>query len=161
MDVADRMRKTLRHSDIGVQEMAEYLGVSRNTVGSWINGRIRPDVRTMRLWALRTGYPYAWLTTGLEPDGPGRGSVGPEGLEPSTYVEALARDLDAPPAAESTSTAYPEVDERRSYGHDVACSACGAPVGRHCITAGGAVAFPPHKVRIHDAHAQRSQAVAR
>lgn len=31
-DLADRMRKSLRHSGVGVQEMADYLGVARNTV---------------------------------------------------------------------------------------------------------------------------------
>jgi len=60
-DVADRMRKALRHADVGVQEIADYLGVSRNTVSNWINGRIRPGVRDVRLWALRTGVPYYWL----------------------------------------------------------------------------------------------------
>jgi len=30
-DVADRMRKSLRVSGVGVQDMADYLGMSRNT----------------------------------------------------------------------------------------------------------------------------------
>ena len=30
-DVADRMRKSLRASGVGVQDMADYLGMSRNT----------------------------------------------------------------------------------------------------------------------------------
>lgn len=60
-DTADRMRKALRHADIGVQEMADYLGVARNTVSTWINGRIRPGRQTLRLWALRCGVPFEWL----------------------------------------------------------------------------------------------------
>jgi len=60
-DLADRMRKSLRHADIGVQEMADYLGVARNTVSTWINGRIEPSTQTLRLWALRTGVDYPWL----------------------------------------------------------------------------------------------------
>lgn len=70
-DVADRMRKSLRHADIGVQEMAVYLGVARNTVSTWINGRIDPSTQTLRLWALRCGVPYDWLQNGgpePEPD---------------------------------------------------------------------------------------------
>jgi transcriptional regulator with XRE-family HTH domain len=63
-DLADRMRKALRHADIGVQEMADYLGVARNTVGTWINGRIRPSRQTLRLWSLRCGVPLAWLMEG-------------------------------------------------------------------------------------------------
>ena len=61
-DTADRMRKALRVADIGVSEMADYLGVGRNTVSTWINGRISPSTQTLRLWALRCGVDYAWLT---------------------------------------------------------------------------------------------------
>lgn len=64
-DLADRMRKALREADIGVQEMADYLGVARNTVSTWINGRIIPGAQTQRLWALRCGVPYEWIRDGL------------------------------------------------------------------------------------------------
>ncbi len=60
-DVADRMRKALRQARVGPQEMADYLGVSRQSVGNWINGRIEPSVQTLRLWAMRTGVPFEWL----------------------------------------------------------------------------------------------------
>ena len=60
-DLADRMRKSLREADIGVTEMAAYLEVGRNTVGTWINGHNRPSTATLRLWALRCGVPYEWL----------------------------------------------------------------------------------------------------
>ena len=66
-DVADRMRKALRVSDVGVQEIAEYLGVARNTVSTWINGRIDPSKQTLRLWALRCGVSYEWLLDGDAP----------------------------------------------------------------------------------------------
>ena len=88
-DLADRMRKSLRLSGIGVQEMAGYLEVSRNTVGTWINGRITPSAQTVRLWALRTGVPYEWLRDGKNPrqDDPDGGSrdVRPKGFEPPTF----------------------------------------------------------------------------
>ena len=63
-DVADRMRKGLREAAIGIQDMADYLGVTRNTVGTWINGRNQPSTQTLRLWALRTGVSYEWLAKG-------------------------------------------------------------------------------------------------
>lgn len=63
-DIADRMRKSLRDADIPVQDMADYLEVSRNTVSAWINGRTPPSRQTIRLWALRTAVPYAWLKDG-------------------------------------------------------------------------------------------------
>lgn len=67
-DTADRMRKAIRFADIGVQEMADYLGVGRNTVSTWINGRIAPSTQTVRLWALRCGVDYEWLATGQIPN---------------------------------------------------------------------------------------------
>lgn len=67
-DVADRMRKALRESDVGVQEIADYLGVARNTVSTWINGKIRPSTQTLRLWAMRCAVDYDWLATGQTPD---------------------------------------------------------------------------------------------
>jgi transcriptional regulator with XRE-family HTH domain len=68
-DVADRMRKALREGGLSVQEMAEYLEVSRNTVGRWINGKVPPSTSTLRLWALRTGVPFEWLRDGFLPTG--------------------------------------------------------------------------------------------
>lgn len=75
-DIADRLRKSLRESDIGVQEMADHLGVSRNTVSSWINGRGPVNPECLPEWAALTGFPQAWLehgdTTGpLPPRPPG------------------------------------------------------------------------------------------
>lgn len=70
-DVADRMRKSLRVSNIAVQEIADYLDVARNTVSTWINGRIVPSTQTLRLWALRTGVSYDWLRTGQVTPGTG------------------------------------------------------------------------------------------
>jgi transcriptional regulator with XRE-family HTH domain len=61
-DLADRMRKALRESGIGAQDIADYLGVSRTSVSSWINGRGVPSTQTLRLWAMRTGVSYEWLT---------------------------------------------------------------------------------------------------
>jgi transcriptional regulator with XRE-family HTH domain len=72
-DVADRMRKALRHARVGVQEIADYLDVDRSTVSTWINGRIDPSTQTLRLVAMRCGVSYQWLSTGetgTEHDGP-------------------------------------------------------------------------------------------
>ena len=66
-DLADRMRRSLRLAGVSVQDMADYLEVARNTVSTWINGRITPSGQTLRLWAMRTGVPYEWLRTGELP----------------------------------------------------------------------------------------------
>jgi transcriptional regulator with XRE-family HTH domain len=69
----DRMRLSLKASGVGVQEMAEYLGVSRYTISNWINDRIHPRLSDLRVWAMRTGVPLTWLQTGQAPGG------GPDG----------------------------------------------------------------------------------
>lgn len=66
-DLADRMRKAMRDADLGVQEMADHLGVSRNTVSTWINGRNRPSAPALKLWAIRTEVSYEWLRDGVNP----------------------------------------------------------------------------------------------
>lgn len=63
-DLADRMRKSLRVSGISVGAMAEHVGVSRETVSTWINGHHRPSVATLRVWAAVTGAPFDWLAHG-------------------------------------------------------------------------------------------------
>ena len=90
-DLADRMRKSLRVSDISVQTMAEYLDVNRNTVGRWINGEREPKLQTLRLWAMRTAVPLEWLKSGElnektpSPDGEGVLIEPPAGIEPATF----------------------------------------------------------------------------
>lgn len=60
-DFADRMRKSLRHASLEVQDIASYLGVSRSSVSNWINGRNRPSRPALRLWAMRCGVSLEWL----------------------------------------------------------------------------------------------------
>ena len=74
-DRTDRMALALRHSRLTNQDMAEYLGVARETVSRWVNGRSTPNQGMLRLWAMRTGVPFEWLQTG---------EVRHEGLEPPT-----------------------------------------------------------------------------
>jgi transcriptional regulator with XRE-family HTH domain len=96
-DLADRMRKALRVAGIGVQEMASYLGVARNTVSTWINGKIAPSTQTIRLWAIRCDVPYEWLRWGDFPgpeytdrDGPGKVTVRDEQDTSSLSLEEAA-----------------------------------------------------------------------
>lgn len=66
-DQADRLRRALRVSGIAVNDMADYLQISRNTVTAWINGRNKPRRRDLAAFALRTGFPLSWLETGMAP----------------------------------------------------------------------------------------------
>src|SRR5260370_200200 len=74
-DLADRMRKSLRHAGMTPGQMAVYLGVGGNTVSTWINGRIEPSFQTLRLWSLRTGVDLERL---LERAAAGRAGPGGE-----------------------------------------------------------------------------------
>lgn len=65
--LGDRMHKALRSADMGVSEMADYLGVARNTVSTWIHDKIRPSKQTLRLWSMRTGVSLTWIETGQCP----------------------------------------------------------------------------------------------
>jgi excisionase family DNA binding protein len=60
----DRMGKALDHAGLTTQEMAEYLGVQRETISRWLNGRSTPSTGMLRAWALRTQVPYEWIESG-------------------------------------------------------------------------------------------------
>lgn len=63
-DLADRLRKSLHEAGLSVQDIADFLGVSRGSVSNWINGHNRPSPPTIRLWAQQTGVSYLWLRKG-------------------------------------------------------------------------------------------------
>lgn len=72
----DRLAKALRHAHVSVGEMADFLGVSRNTISNYTSGRTAVDKRTRMLWAQRTGVDLRWIETGEAPipsPGPGVG----------------------------------------------------------------------------------------
>ncbi len=75
-DLADRLRKALRSSDVSVAQMAQALEVSRQTVGNWMAGRARPTRATVVAWALATGVDLHWLETGQAPDQPTPDEIG-------------------------------------------------------------------------------------
>lgn len=59
--------------DMGVQEMADQLGVSRATVGRWMHDKGAPPKRAYIIqWALATGVDAQWLETGKAPVTPER-----------------------------------------------------------------------------------------
>ena len=88
----DRLGKALDYAHVSVAEMAEYLDVSRNTVGNYINDRTRVPGAVMRLWAMRTGVPLEWLETGDTPKRPR--PDGPDGGERWNNSVTTARLLD-------------------------------------------------------------------
>lgn len=67
--LGDRLNRSLKFADLSVQEMADHLGMNRNSLSRYLNDRgAPPRSHILRLWALRCGVPYSWLSTGVAPD---------------------------------------------------------------------------------------------
>jgi transcriptional regulator with XRE-family HTH domain len=57
-----RLQRALAHAEIGAQEMADELGVTRSTISRWMHDRgAEPRAIYIKQWALRTGVPVEWL----------------------------------------------------------------------------------------------------
>lgn len=96
-DRADRMRRALRVGKVSVTEMADYLEVSRNSVGNWINGHAEPRDRDLKRFALKTGMPLAWIKTGsTDPNGDGTPSEASQNNVSEITVWLLAKAQNQP-----------------------------------------------------------------
>lgn len=85
--MGDRLGKSLHVAEISVAAMADYLGLSRNSVSAYINDRQQVKRQTLLLWAMRTGVPMEWIETGETPtDSPS----GPGSMVNKRYPLALA-----------------------------------------------------------------------
>lgn len=62
--LGDRMRKAMQVAGVSNQDMADYLGVSRNTISNLIHDKVPAKRQTIMLWALRTGVALSWLESG-------------------------------------------------------------------------------------------------
>lgn len=62
--MGDRLRKAREDAGLSQAELAEQIGISRNTVGNAELGDRTPLNVTMRAWAAVTGVPLEWLETG-------------------------------------------------------------------------------------------------
>lgn len=67
--------------EVSVQEMADYLGVSRASLSRWMADKgAAPKRAYLAQWALRTNVPMQWLEHGIEPgDGDDGGSSATNG----------------------------------------------------------------------------------
>jgi transcriptional regulator with XRE-family HTH domain len=62
-----RLSLALEWGGVSAGDMAEALGVHRNTVGNYLNGRARPRRSALVVWAMRCGVSLHWLMTGEDP----------------------------------------------------------------------------------------------
>lgn len=73
-DLLDRLRKSMRISGKDAGDLSEDLGIHRNTIGNYLNGKTPMDRRTLVAWAVSTGVPVDWLEHGAQPaNDPGPG----------------------------------------------------------------------------------------
>lgn len=65
-----RMRRSLAHAGITIEEIARKLSVTRSTISRWVNDKgAPPRAIYLREWASLTGVPLTWLTTGEQRHG--------------------------------------------------------------------------------------------
>ncbi len=60
--LGDRLHKSRKVAGISVEQMAQHLGVSRNTITNWEKDEPRPKRHVVLAWADVTGAPIEWLT---------------------------------------------------------------------------------------------------
>lgn len=66
--MGERLARTLRRERISHSEMAEHLGVHRNTVGGYCTGKSKPLRVMLHAWANRVDVPVEWIITGVWPE---------------------------------------------------------------------------------------------
>ncbi|HPA82483.1 MAG TPA: helix-turn-helix domain-containing protein [Thermoanaerobaculales bacterium] len=61
---------------LSVDEIAKYLGVSRDTVYAWVSKKDMPGHRVGRLWKFKTDEVDGWVREGGAARDPGRDTEG-------------------------------------------------------------------------------------
>lgn len=87
----DRLAKALDHAGMSVQDMADFLEVTRNTIGNYTAGRTKINRATLLVWAERTGVDLRWLESGEAPNPPPTPGIRIVEPDPSDRDDALRR----------------------------------------------------------------------
>jgi transcriptional regulator with XRE-family HTH domain len=62
--LGDRLRKAREIASLNQSEMAEQIGIARNSIANYEGGKYEPPRPVMIAWAFRTGVALDWLETG-------------------------------------------------------------------------------------------------
>lgn len=86
--LATRLRLAREHAGLEQGQLAELMGIARNTVSRSENGAGTPRTIVLKAWALATGVPLEWIETGAVK----RGNPSPDGggaakSEPLDYMD--------------------------------------------------------------------------
>ncbi|MGP3708535.1 helix-turn-helix domain-containing protein, partial [Gordonia paraffinivorans] len=68
--VHHRLRIARETAKLSQQELADAIGISRQSVSNTESGSSKPRKITLNAWALATGVPVSWLEKGETPAGP-------------------------------------------------------------------------------------------
>lgn len=100
--IADRMRKSREHAGLDQGELAELIGIARNTVSNYERAQTEPRRPALIAWSMATGVPLAWLETGTAPHPEGPAPDGEKlprldsNQEPAVYRSAQVSGTLAP-----------------------------------------------------------------
>lgn len=64
LGLAKRLRAARLLADMEQADIAKRIGVARQTVSAWEQGRTEPSATYFVRWALATGQPLEWLAEG-------------------------------------------------------------------------------------------------
>lgn len=68
--ITDRLRKARELTGLDQGEFANDIGASRGTVSNYERGSKTHSRSVLMTWAMRSGVPLEWLTTGRTPENP-------------------------------------------------------------------------------------------
>ena len=77
--LGDRLRKARLEAGLEQAQLAAELGIARNSVATYENGRTKPRRPVLLAWAMRTGVSLEWLTTDDMPGPDGDSGWAPTG----------------------------------------------------------------------------------
>jgi len=69
IQVRHRLRIAREHAGLDQGQLAELIGVSRNTISNAECGAVQARKIVVNAWALACGVPASWITTGQTPNG--------------------------------------------------------------------------------------------
>lgn len=94
----ERMKLVRKHMRMTQSDFAARIGVTRDVVASWENGRVETPEAVVRLLCREQGISYDWLRNGLEPMFVPADALLADKLEcimagDNTFVKAALREL--------------------------------------------------------------------
>lgn len=101
--VQHRLRIAREFAGLEQEELAELIGVSRNTVGNAEKGRGKPRKITLNAWALACGVPVSWIEKGsvsARPKPPGGDDLhaGRHDDDPSAGIRIIRQTIGLKPS---------------------------------------------------------------